>query len=121
MENEEKLTLRDLIYGIIGLAVFGVLLYMMVGYRLVEDLKRPDVDATQIAEDRDRDNARLEQWLNESQNEKCDPSYPTVCIFSGRANVNCKDVRPYHNFRVLPPDPYNLDGDHDGIGCEDWP
>lgn len=47
----------------------------------------------------------------------CDPSYPTVCIPSPPPDLDCRDI-PYRRFRVLPPDPHNLDGDHDGIGCE---
>jgi hypothetical protein len=47
----------------------------------------------------------------------CDPSYPTVCIPPPPPDLDCKDI-PYRRFRVLPPDPHNFDGDHDGIGCE---
>ena len=47
----------------------------------------------------------------------CDPSYPTVCIKPFQPHISCKDV-PYKNFPVVPPDDDNLDGDHDGIGCE---
>lgn len=47
----------------------------------------------------------------------CDPSYPDVCIASPPPDKDCKDV-PYKRFRVLPPDPHNFDGNHDGVGCE---
>jgi micrococcal nuclease len=47
----------------------------------------------------------------------CDPSYPTICIPSPPPDLDCRDI-PYRRFRVLPPDPHNFDGDHDGIGCE---
>jgi endonuclease YncB( thermonuclease family) len=48
----------------------------------------------------------------------CDASYPTVCIPPPPPDLDCKDV-PYHNFKVLPPDPHGFDGrDNDGIGCE---
>ena len=47
----------------------------------------------------------------------CDPSYPTVCIPPPPPDLNCDDI-PYRDFTVLPPDPHNFDGDHDGIGCE---
>ena len=47
----------------------------------------------------------------------CDPSYPDVCIPPPPPDLDCVDI-PYRNFRVLPPDPHNFDGDHDGIGCE---
>lgn len=46
-----------------------------------------------------------------------DPSYPTVCIPPPPPDLDCKDI-PYRRFKVLPPDPHNFDGDHDGIGCE---
>lgn len=47
----------------------------------------------------------------------CDPSYPTVCIPPPPPDLDCGDI-PYRRFTVLPPDPHNFDGDHDGIGCE---
>jgi len=47
----------------------------------------------------------------------CDPSYPTVCIQPKPPDLDCGDI-PYRNFKVLPPDPHNFDGDKDGIGCE---
>jgi len=47
----------------------------------------------------------------------CDPSYPDVCIPPPPPDLDCPDI-PYRNFRVLPPDPHNFDGDGDGIGCE---
>lgn len=46
-----------------------------------------------------------------------DPSYPTVCIPPPPPDLDCRDI-PYRRFKVLPPDPHNFDGDHDGIGCE---
>ncbi len=48
---------------------------------------------------------------------RCDPAYPGVCIPSPPPDLDCADVT-YRNFRVLPPDPQNFDGDHNGIGCE---
>jgi hypothetical protein len=47
----------------------------------------------------------------------CDPSYPTVCIPPPPPDLDCGDI-PYHDFKVLPPDPHGFDGDGDGIGCE---
>lgn len=47
----------------------------------------------------------------------CDPSYPDVCIPSPPPDLDCGDI-PYRHFRVLPPDPHNFDGNHDGEGCE---
>lgn len=48
---------------------------------------------------------------------QCDPSYPTMCIPSPPPDLDCGDIE-YSNFKVLPPDPHNFDGDKDGIGCE---
>jgi micrococcal nuclease len=48
---------------------------------------------------------------------RCDQSYPDVCIPPPPPDLDCADI-PYHNFRVLPPDPHDFDGDHDGLGCE---
>jgi len=47
----------------------------------------------------------------------CDLSYPTVCIAPPPPDLDCKDVS-YKGFKVLPPDPHNFDGNHDGVGCE---
>lgn len=47
----------------------------------------------------------------------CDASYPDVCIPSGPPDLNCGDV-PFRDFVVLPPDPHQFDGNHDGIACE---
>lgn len=47
----------------------------------------------------------------------CDPSYPSICIAVYPPDLDCGQIR-HRRFQVLPPDPHNLDGDHDGIGCE---
>ena len=47
----------------------------------------------------------------------CDPSYPDVCIPPPPPDLDCRDV-PFHDFRVLPPDPHHFDGGGDGVGCE---
>jgi hypothetical protein len=52
-----------------------------------------------------------------TQTQKCDPSYPDVCIPPSPPDLDCADIS-YKNFRVLPPDPHRFDGDKDGIGCE---
>jgi len=49
--------------------------------------------------------------------DRCDPSYPTVCIPPPPPDLDCADI-PYRRFRVLPPDPHHFDGGGDGIGCE---
>jgi endonuclease YncB( thermonuclease family) len=46
----------------------------------------------------------------------CHPSYPTLCL-PGAPDLDCKDI-PQKAFPVRPPDPHGLDGDDDGIGCE---
>jgi hypothetical protein len=54
----------------------------------------------------------------------CDPAYPDVCLQDGIGDYDCAGgsgdgpnyvTRP---IKVLPPDPFRLDYDHDGIGCE---
>ncbi|MDX1596538.1 MAG: thermonuclease family protein, partial [Nitrosopumilaceae archaeon] len=49
--------------------------------------------------------------------ERCDSSYPDICVPSPPPDLDCKDI-PYRNFTVLYPDPHNFDGDGNGIGCE---
>jgi micrococcal nuclease len=49
--------------------------------------------------------------------QKCDPSYPDVCIEEYPPDLDCGKIK-YANFRVLPPDPHGFDRDNDGIGCE---
>ena len=48
---------------------------------------------------------------------ECHPSYPDICIKPFQRRVHCRNLDVY-NIRVLEPDPYNLDEDDDGIGCE---
>jgi micrococcal nuclease len=48
---------------------------------------------------------------------RCDPSYPDVCIPPPPPDLDCADV-PYRNFRVVGADPHGFDGDGDGYGCE---
>jgi micrococcal nuclease len=48
---------------------------------------------------------------------KCDPSYPDVCIPPYPPDLDCKEI-PYKKFKVLPPDPHGFDGNKDGIGCQ---
>jgi micrococcal nuclease len=48
----------------------------------------------------------------------CEISYPDFCIHPSPTDLDCKDVLPYKKFTVRPPDPYEFDRDHDGIGCE---
>jgi micrococcal nuclease len=47
----------------------------------------------------------------------CDPSYPTLCIPIGAADLDCGDISA-RRFPVYQPDLHRFDGDYDGIGCE---
>jgi uncharacterized repeat protein (TIGR01451 family) len=51
----------------------------------------------------------------------CHPSYPTVCIPPPPPDLDCADI-PYRDFaaplNVPDPDPHDLDGDEDGVGCQ---
>ncbi len=53
----------------------------------------------------------------------CDPSYPDVCLADGIGDWDCAGGGGNGpNFikgpiRVLPPDPFHLDGNHDGVAC----
>jgi micrococcal nuclease len=70
--------------------------------------------AEQIARDDDRG---LWGACPVGHSHRCDPAYPGVCIPSPPPDLDCADVS-YRDFQVLPPDPQNFDGDHNGIGCE---
>lgn len=55
----------------------------------------------------------------------CDPAYPDVCLHQGIGDYDCAGGSgngPNYvegPLQVLPPDPFDLDGnDNDGIGCE---
>jgi len=54
---------------------------------------------------------------------KCDPSYPAGCIPVPPPDLDCEDFRPLRNFPVrhdVPDaDDHHLDGNHDGIACEE--
>lgn len=54
---------------------------------------------------------------SQTNENSCDPSYPTVCIPSPPPDLDCGEIQ-YKKFDVLPPDPHRFDGDKDGIGCE---
>ena len=47
----------------------------------------------------------------------CDPAYPDACIPPPPPDLDCSNIDE-RRFTVLPPDPHNFDGDHNGIGCE---
>ncbi len=54
----------------------------------------------------------------------CDPSYPDVCLRDGVGDYDCEGGSGngpnyvHGPLRVLQPDPFRLDGNHDGTGCE---
>ena len=45
------------------------------------------------------------------------PPIRTGCIPPPPPDLDCSDVDE-RRFAVLPPDPHNFDGDHNGVGCE---
>jgi endonuclease YncB( thermonuclease family) len=47
----------------------------------------------------------------------CNPNY-TPCVPNSPTDLNCPDVG--HPVKVVGSDPYNLDGDGDGSGCETY-
>jgi endonuclease YncB( thermonuclease family) len=47
----------------------------------------------------------------------CNPNY-TPCVPNSPTDLNCADVG--HAVQVVGSDPYNLDGDGDGSGCESY-
>ncbi|HEX8858143.1 MAG TPA: hypothetical protein VGC06_03440 [Actinomycetes bacterium] len=55
----------------------------------------------------------------------CDPSYPGSCLHDGIGDYDCAGGSgngPNYvsgPIRVRPPDPFGLDADGDGVGCED--
>lgn len=64
--------------------------------------------------------ANANQTKNSDSNstDKCDPSYPDICITTYSSKLICSDI-PFRNFKVLSPDPHSFDSDDDGIGCEE--
>jgi hypothetical protein len=54
----------------------------------------------------------------------CDPSYPSMCLETGIGDYDCAggsgDGPNYVQgpIEVRAPDPFGLDADHNGIGCE---
>jgi hypothetical protein len=54
----------------------------------------------------------------------CDPAYPDACLHDGIGDYDCAGGSgngPNYvdgPLAVRPPDPFGLDSDHDGVGCE---
>jgi micrococcal nuclease len=57
-------------------------------------------------------------WGRCVQEDACDPAYPDACIPPPPPDLDCSNIDE-RRFTVLPPDPHNFDGDHNGIGCEE--
>jgi hypothetical protein len=55
----------------------------------------------------------------------CDPAYPDACLHDGIGDYDCAGGSgngPNYvegPITVLPPDPFDLDRDGDGVGCEE--
>ena len=52
----------------------------------------------------------------------CDPAYPELCIPVGAEDLDCQYVYDlgFSSITVYEPDPHALDGNGDGVGCEDY-
>jgi micrococcal nuclease len=50
----------------------------------------------------------------------CDASYPDLCVPPPPPDLDCRYVydQGFRHITVLPPDPHNFDGNHDGVACE---
>jgi len=50
----------------------------------------------------------------------CDPASRDLCIPSPPPDLDCCCVydQGFKHITVLPPDPHNLGGNHDGVACE---
>jgi uncharacterized protein DUF11 len=52
----------------------------------------------------------------------CADAYPDQCIPPPPPALNCADIAPFTNIRVIDtaanPDPHGFDTDHNGVGCE---
>lgn len=60
-------------------------------------------------------NNKRSKQTNKS-NKNCSPAYPGICIPPLPPDLNCGDIS-YRNFKVLPSDPHNFDGNKDGVAC----
>ena len=66
-------------------------------------------------EDADEGDAEAET-VGEGSEGECDDAYPDVCIPPPPPDLNCGDIE-HRDFRVLSPDPHELDSNGDGVGC----
>jgi hypothetical protein len=62
--------------------------------------------------------------VRSSPRANCDPAYPDACLHDGIGDYDCAGGSgngPNYiagPIRVRAPDPFRLDADHDGVGCE---
>lgn len=54
------------------------------------------------------------------QGNNCSPDY-TPCIKNNGGDLGCKDIGTQVHVLTIGQDPYGLDRDDDGIGCDDYP
>ena len=87
------------------------------GYDFLSNISPQIQAAIESKVDGGGDNLNNSSNSNNSNNlNKCDRAYPDACIPPPPPDLSCSDI-PYRNFRVLPPDPHNFDGNKDGIAC----
>ena len=89
----------------------------------VEKGNKNEIDASKQQEvnqsqsENERNVSQTQNLSDVNSTERCDSSYPDICISITSAKLSCFDI-PYKNFKVLLPDRHEFDSDGDGIGCE---
>lgn len=97
LKGKNKIIIAGIIIGVITIGVGTTSMSGVNNNQMVSDTR----DQSQVAE-----------------GSQCDPSYPDFCLEPFLPDLDCADMLPQKNFRVLQPDPHGLDRDNDGIGCE---
>lgn len=109
---------------IVGLVIIGGGLETIVSYveegteKIKQNEKLQDIKeqiSTTINSEIEKSDIVIKS-ISESQN-KCDPSYPDVCIVPYPLGLDCGEIS-YSNFRVIGSDLHGFDKDGNGIGCE---
>ena len=80
-----------------------------------EASKKQEVNQSQS--ENERNVSQTQNLSDVNSTERCDSSFPDICISITSAKLSCFDI-PYKNFKVLLPDRHEFDSDGDGIGCE---